>query len=290
MEREPVGPSAATCGFASTRCGCGACAPVRDADRRAWPAPYRHTREEPLVRRRDRHGPGRLEQVVGQQVIARQVPVRLSGCCTLAQLPGPHQREVDPGRSNRDSAEHSSADVHVFNRTVAETPPSGPLGTSPVNRGASLQPRLIAGVAASTPARTRRSRLGRAESPLSQMSPGISVGPAPVVGDGTGRGDKGEAVRIHFVSLRSGDLGLPSRLNRLGSINNRRCSSEVTRTRSTCRCSRRPAALLPHRRLMLRKGKGHLGAATGPRLTKDVLVFLACTDASAPGRPGQAHE
>ena len=50
------------------------------------------------------------------------------------------------------------------------------------------------------------------------------------------------------------------------------------------------AALLPHGHLMLRKGKGHLGAATGPRLTRDVLVFLARAGASSPGKPGQTHE
>jgi hypothetical protein len=46
---------------------------------------------------RRRHGPGRPGQVRGQQVIAWQVPVRLFGSCTVAQLPGPHQRKVGPG-------------------------------------------------------------------------------------------------------------------------------------------------------------------------------------------------
>jgi len=49
------------------------------------------------------------------------------------------------------------------------------------------------------------------------------------------------------------------------------------------------AALLPHGHLMLRKGKGHLGAATGPRLTQDVLTFLTRADASSPGRPPARH-
>ncbi len=44
------------------------------------------------------------------------------------------------------------------------------------------------------------------------------------------------------------------------------------------------AALLPHGRLMLRKGKSHMGAATGARLTRDVLAFLERTPASSPAR------
>ncbi len=47
------------------------------------------------------------------------------------------------------------------------------------------------------------------------------------------------------------------------------------------------AALLPHGHLVLRSGVGHLGAAAGPQLTRDVLAFLAYADGCLQVRPGR---